>query len=104
MAEGNGRRAVPKNVPDSLAFPESAPLSGGDNGTVRLTVAHVLPMIFFPAIGTVLFAVGMPVADIPTFLGWCAGIGATATIAVTGGRRALLALAHGVVATTGTGK
>ncbi|MFD9403513.1 hypothetical protein ACFWA4_32410 [Streptomyces sp. NPDC060011] len=104
MAEGNGRRAVPENVPDSPAPPESTPVTSGDNGTVRLTTAHVLPLIFFPIIGTVLFVVGMPVSDIPTFLGWCAGIGATATIAVTGGRRALLALAHGVIATTGTGK
>ncbi|MFD6294029.1 hypothetical protein ACFWFU_04255 [Streptomyces sp. NPDC060235] len=94
MAEGNGRRAVPKNAPNSLVV-------GSDTGTVRLTIAHVLPLIFFPVVGTVLFVVGMPVSDIPIFLGWCAGIGATATITVTGGRRALLALAHGVIAATG---
>jgi hypothetical protein len=48
-----------------------------------------------------LFIVGMPVSEIPTFLGYCGGIGAAVTIAVTGGRRALLALAHGVIAATG---
>ncbi|MFE5374020.1 hypothetical protein [Streptomyces mirabilis] len=62
----------------------------------------MLPLIFFPAIGTVLFVVGMPVSNIPAFLGYCGGIGVTVTLAVTGGRRALLALAHGVIAATGS--
>ena len=103
MAEGNGRRAVRslQNVPDSAVLKQAA-TAVGDTGTVRLTMAHVLPLVLFPVIGTVLFAMGMPVSDIPVFLGYCAGIGAAATIAVTGGRRALIALAHGIIAATGT--
>ncbi|MBB4796283.1 hypothetical protein BJY54_006987 [Streptomyces nodosus] len=54
------------------------------------------------SVGAILFVVGMPVSDIPVFLGYCAGIGAAATIVVTGGRRALIALAHGIIAATGT--
>ncbi|MFJ8275403.1 hypothetical protein ACIQ8G_34790 [Streptomyces sp. NPDC094154] len=103
MAGSNGRRAVPspENLPDSAALKQAATATG-DTGTVRLTMAHVLPLVLFPAIGTILFVVGMPVSDIPIFLGYCAGIGAAATIAVTGGRRALIALAHGIIAATGT--
>jgi hypothetical protein len=104
MAGSNGRRAVPENIPDSVALKQAASVydaTNGEAGTARLTMAHVLPLIFFPVIGTVLFIVGMPVSEIPTFLGYCGGIGAAVTIAVTGGRRALLALAHGVIAATG---
>ncbi|WP_030742333.1 hypothetical protein [Streptomyces sp. NRRL S-31] len=95
MAEAAGRRAVPENVSDPV------PAAAGDPATTRLTMAHVLPLILFPAIGTVLFAVGMPVSGIPLFLCYCGGIGAAVTIVVTGGRRALLALAHGVIAASG---
>ncbi|MGW5434898.1 hypothetical protein ACWET9_48800 [Streptomyces sp. NPDC004059] len=102
MAEGNGRRAVHSlDVADSTALKQVATVAGG-TGTPRLTMAHVLPLVLFPLIGTVLFAVGMPVSDIPVFLGYCAAIGAASTIAVTGGRRALIALAHGIIAATGT--
>ncbi|MFE8978983.1 hypothetical protein [Streptomyces cyaneofuscatus] len=46
----------------------------------------------------------MTTSEIPVFLGYCGGIGAAVTIAVTGGRRALLAIAHGIIAATGAGK
>ncbi|WP_371558687.1 hypothetical protein OG416_38850 [Streptomyces longwoodensis] len=61
----------------------------------------MLPLIVFPMIGCALYVVGMPVADIFTFLAGCGGIGAMVTISVTGGRRVLVAIAHGVLAAMG---
>ncbi|MDA4893424.1 hypothetical protein PFZ55_41850 [Streptomyces sp. MS2A] len=58
----------------------------------------MLPLITFPMIGCALYVAGMQLADIFTFLAGCGGIGAMVTIAVTGGRRVLVALAHGILA------
>lgn len=100
MPKNNGGRAVPENIPDSAALKKSAsPLPGNLPGTGRLTVAHVLPMTVFPMIGCLLYIVGgMPVFDTFLFLAGCGGVGAAVTITVTGGRRAVVAIAHGVLA------
>lgn len=99
MAKNSGSRVVPGNSPDFVVLERSSPPSPGEvSGAGRLTLPHVLPLIVFPMIGCVLYAVGMPVSDTFTFLAGCGGIGAAVTIAVTGGRRVLVALAHGVLA------
>ncbi|MFF0408456.1 hypothetical protein [[Kitasatospora] papulosa] len=102
MTKNNGVRAVPKNTgitaPQLPAHPVQADLPGQG----RLTAAHVLPLIAFPMIGCLLYIVGdMPVTDVFTFLGGCGGIGALATVAVTGGRRVAVAIAHGILAASG---
>ncbi|WP_405657854.1 hypothetical protein OG379_39570 [Streptomyces sp. NBC_01166] len=102
MTKNNSVRAVPKNTgitaPQLPALPVQADLPGQG----RLTAAHVLPLIAFPMIGCLLYIVGdMPVTDVFTFLGGCGGIGALATIAVTGGRRVAVAIAHGILAASG---
>lgn len=84
------------------AGPEAAPVPTDGTAPGRVTLAHVLPAIAFPVIGCVLYVVGMPVADIFTFLLGCGGIGVLVTIAVTGGRRLVVAAAHGVLALTGS--
>lgn len=106
MPKNSGSRVVLENVPDSVALNQSSspfPAAPGReaSGAGRLTLPHVLPLIAFPMIGCALYVVGMPVADIFTFLAGCGGIGAMVTIAVTGGRRVLVALAHGVLAAVG---
>lgn len=99
MPKNSGSRAVPENIPDSVVLKRNSLLSPGEaSGAGRLTLPHVLPLIVFPMIGCVLYVVGMPVFDTFTFLAGCGGIGAAVTIAVTGGRRVLVALAHGVLA------
>ncbi|PWI05120.1 hypothetical protein DIZ27_41325 [Streptomyces sp. NWU339] len=101
MPKNSGSRAVPENIPVSVMLKQSSPPHTGEVfGTSRLTLPHVLPLIVFPMIGCVLYVVGMPVSDIFAFLAGCGGIGAAVTIVVTGGRRALVALAHGVLAAT----
>ncbi|MEV6594923.1 hypothetical protein [Streptomyces acidicola] len=105
MPKNNGSRAVPENVPDSVVLRQSGvPSPDEASGTGRLTLPHVLPLIAFPTIGCVLYVVGMPVSDIFTFLAGCGGIGAVVTIAVTGGRRLLVALAHGVLAASSSNR
>lgn len=101
MSAKNGRHA---SAISSVGTDPSAPKNAGDAGAARLTLAHTLLLIAFPALGAVLFALGMTTSEIPVFLGYCGGIGAAVTIAVTGGRRALLAIAHGIIAATGAGK
>ncbi|MEU2408660.1 hypothetical protein ABZ609_30725 [Streptomyces rubiginosohelvolus] len=99
MAKNSGSRAVPENIPD-LGVPQqgSRPSPIQASGAGRLTLPQVLPLIVFPMIGGVLSAMGMPVSDTFTLLAGCGGIGVAVTIAVTGGRRVLVALAHGVLA------
>ncbi|MGW9203669.1 hypothetical protein ACWGQU_25420 [[Kitasatospora] papulosa] len=102
MTKNNGVRAVPKNTgttaPQLPPVPEQAEPTRPGN----LTAVHVLPPIAFPMIGCLLHIVGdMPVTDVFTFLGGCGGIGALATIAVTGGRRVAVAIAHGILAASG---
>ncbi|MER6231577.1 hypothetical protein ABT169_20860 [Streptomyces sp. NPDC001616] len=98
MSKNTGDRAVrTKSTPVALyrqvSTPEELP------GANRLTTAHVLPLIGFPLIGALLHLVGsMPITDVFLFLGGCGTIGASVTIAVTGGRRAMVAIAHGVLA------
>ncbi|MCD9904224.1 hypothetical protein LUR56_37750 [Streptomyces sp. MT29] len=91
-----GAHVTPKAAP----VPEGArALMSDPQAAGRLTVAHTLPMIAFPAIGCLLFILGkMPVSDIFFFLAGSGGIGAAVTIVVTGGRRAAVAIAHGVLA------
>ncbi|EKX65585.1 hypothetical protein PV416_39785 [Streptomyces ipomoeae] len=105
MPKNSGSRAVPENIPQSVVLSQSStpsPAAGGEVPGLRgLTLPHVLPLIVFPMIGCVLYVVGMPVTDVFTFLAGCGGIGAAVTIAVTGGRRVLLAFAHGVLAAMG---
>lgn len=101
MPKNSGSRAVPENVPASAMLQQSAAPLPGETSAGRLSLAHVLPLILFPVIGSALFVVGMPTSDIFTFLGGCGGIGAAVTIAVAGGRRALVALARGVLAAAG---
>lgn len=106
MPKNSGSRAVPENVPDSVVLNQSSPLPHAApgreaSGAGRLTLPHVLPLIAFPMIGCALYVAGMPLADIFTFLAGCGGIGAMVTVAVTGGRRVLVALAHGVLAAVG---
>ncbi len=108
MAKNSGSRAVPENVPYSVVLSQDTPLLPAAASTNeapsagRLTLPHVLPLIIFPMIGCVLYAMSMPVADVFTFLTGCGGIGAAVTIAVTGGRRVLVALAHGILTAVGT--
>jgi hypothetical protein len=81
-------------LPALAAPPMVEPTSHG-----RLTVTHLLPAIAFPMIGCLLYIVGdMPVPDVFTFLLGCGAIGAAVTIFVTGGRRAAVAIAHGILA------
>ncbi|MFD3890536.1 hypothetical protein [Streptomyces microflavus] len=102
MPKNSGSRAVPENVPASAVLQQSTtPSLTGETGTGRLSLAHVLPLTVFPMIGGALHMAGMPTSDIFAFLGGCGGIGAAVTIAVTGGRRTLVALAHGVLAAAG---
>ncbi|MEU9272720.1 hypothetical protein AB0E04_46145 [Streptomyces sp. NPDC048251] len=105
MPKNSGSRAVPEDVPRSVVLSQSGPLStvvpaDAASGAGGLTLPHVLPLIAFPMIGCVLYVVGMPVSDVFTFLAGCGGIGAAVTIAVTGGRRVLVALAHGILVVT----
>ncbi|OQR63382.1 hypothetical protein B6E66_13605 [Streptomyces maremycinicus] len=67
----------------------------------RLSVAQVLPTITFPAIGCALYIEGMQLTAIFRLLFGCGGIGVLVTLAVAGGRRLLVALAHGVLALAG---
>ncbi|MEV3852478.1 hypothetical protein [Streptomyces microflavus] len=99
MSKNNGVRAVPEST--GITGPmQPAHLAQADpTRPGSLTAAHVLPLIAFPMIGCLLYIVGgMPVTDVFTFLGGCGGIGALATVAVTGGRRAVIAIAHGILA------
>ncbi|MFJ1958798.1 hypothetical protein ACIOGT_38725 [Streptomyces microflavus] len=99
---------MPKHIADRVvrtknaspaALHQQASTPGELPGTSRLTPAHVLPLISFPLIGALLHLVGsMQITDIFLFLGGCGTIGAGVTIAVTGGRRAMVAIAHGVLA------
>ncbi|MDX3772358.1 MULTISPECIES: hypothetical protein [unclassified Streptomyces] len=99
MSKNDGARAVTKILPDSAVLHQ--PTSPDLPGTGRLTVAQALPLTVFPMIGCLLYIVGaMPVPDIFVFLAGCGGVGAVVTIAVTGGRRAMVAIAHGVLAAT----
>jgi hypothetical protein len=84
----------PAELPAVAALPTVEP-----TGDRRLTVTHLLPAIAFPMIGCLLYIVGnMPVRDVFTFLLGCGAIGAVVTIFVTGGRRAAVATAHGILA------
>jgi hypothetical protein len=93
MPKTSGFPAAPESAPD----PSTPELNPG-----RLTVAHVLPATAFPVIGGWLHVAGMPISEVFTFLAGCGGIGAAVTITVTGGRRALIAMARGVLAATGS--
>ncbi|MGA5418473.1 hypothetical protein [Streptomyces pseudogriseolus] len=97
MSENNGSRATTKNSTTSAAV--GTPSTDGPG---RLTVAQVLPTIFFPLIGSLLYIVGgMPASDIIWFLAGCGGTGTAVTVTVSGGRRAAAALTRGLVAAAG---
>lgn len=83
-----------RGAPSRPAPPQATP--------PRLTICHVLPLTVFPMVGSTLYALGMPMADVPVFLGWCGGIGAAVTLVSAGGRHALVALAHAVLAAVGS--
>ncbi|MFH9044791.1 hypothetical protein ACH4FA_36490 [Streptomyces sp. NPDC017966] len=103
MPKNNGSRVVPQNLPHAIAQGStSSPAPGDDaSGLGRLTLPHVLPLIIFPMVGSVLYVVGMPITDVFTFLTGYGCIGAAVTIMATGGRRVLVALAHGILAAMG---
>ncbi|MFJ1804291.1 hypothetical protein [Streptomyces sp. NPDC088180] len=99
MSKNIGDRVVHTKSASLAALHQQASTSDELPGTSRLTPAHVLPLIGFPLIGALLYLVGsMPITDIFLFLSGCGTIGAGVTIAVTGGRRAMVAIAHGVLA------
>lgn len=99
MSKNTRDRAVRIKGATPAALYQQVPAPGELPGASRLTTAHVLPLIGFPLIGTLLHLVdSMPITDIFLFLGGCGTIGAGVTIAVTGGRRAMVAIAHGILA------
>ncbi|MEV4192001.1 hypothetical protein [Streptomyces toxytricini] len=60
----------------------------------RATLPVVCGVIAFPALGTVLAVVGMPSTEIYSLLSYCGAIGVGVTVAVSGGRRFVAALAQ----------
>jgi hypothetical protein len=66
-------------------------------GVGRFGLPHAVVVTAFPLAGSALAATGMPVADILQLLGGCGGIGAGVVLFVTGGRKAVVAIAQGVL-------
>ncbi|MFD8851861.1 hypothetical protein [Streptomyces sp. NPDC059604] len=52
-----------------------------------ISTTHVIGVVSFPTLGTVMAMGGMPVADIYPLLGVCGAIGVAAVFAASGGRR-----------------
>lgn len=80
---------MPKHNPVQVVLPSAGP----SVETNRLTPPVVLGVVAFPAIGATLAATGMPTAEIIPLLGYSTGIGVSAVLALSGGRRLVAALA-----------
>uniref|UniRef100_A0AAU3I880 Uncharacterized protein n=1 Tax=Streptomyces sp. NBC_01393 TaxID=2903851 RepID=A0AAU3I880_9ACTN len=94
MSKARGGHVVPDVQPTKALRSDPA----GEPVPHRLSLAQVLPTITFPTIGCALYSEGMPLAAIFELLLGCGAIGVLVTLGVTGGRRLLVALAHGVLA------
>ncbi|MFE8950483.1 hypothetical protein [Streptomyces sp. NPDC007856] len=101
MPENSRHRIDPAYSPEMEPTPTHESAANGFTPN-RLTGYHVLPAIAFPVIGCVLYVLGMPVSEIFKFLLGCSGIGVMVTIAVTGGRRLAVTVAHSVLTLTNT--
>ncbi|MFF7977250.1 hypothetical protein [Streptomyces sp. NPDC007905] len=94
MSKPRGGHVVP-DIQPAKALPSDP---AGEPIPHRLSLAQVLPTTTFPTIGCILHSEGMPLAATFELLLGCGAIGVLVTLGVTGGRRLLVALAHGVLA------
>ncbi|MGI5398327.1 hypothetical protein ACQEVG_02480 [Streptomyces sp. CA-135486] len=75
----------------------AAPGTESRTGVGRFGIAHAVVVTAFPLAGSALAVTGMPVADVLQLLGGCGGIGAGVVLIITGGRKAVVAIAQGVL-------